>query len=85
MPQPGQEGVWPLTWHRHKKFDGITVPVEAELGLGHRAVGDEAAGRLVTAVVAIHVDDAPWAGSLPRCGGRFVGWRERRAAGPEPG
>lgn len=53
------------------------MPVEAELGLGHGAVGDEAAGRFVTAVVAVHMDDAPWAGPFPARGRCLVGWGER--------
>lgn len=35
MLRPGREGAQPLTWHRHKKFDSIAVPVETELSLGH--------------------------------------------------
>lgn len=66
-----------LTWHRDKELHGIAVPVEAELGLGHGTVGDEAAGRPVTAVIAIHVDDAPGTGALPRGGGCLIGCRER--------
>lgn len=50
------------------------MPVEAELSLGHGAVGDETTGSLVTAVIPIHMDDAPWAGPLPRRWGCLVGW-----------
>lgn len=65
------------TWHRDKELDGIAVPMEAELSLSHGAVGDEATGCLVTAVVPIHMDDAPWAGALPRCWRCLVGWENR--------
>lgn len=53
------------------------MPVEAELSLGHGAVGDETTGSLVTAVIPIHMDDAPWAGPLPRRWGCLVGWENR--------
>lgn len=59
------------------------MPVEAELSLGHGAVGDETTGGLVTAVIPIHMDDAPWAGPLPRRWGCLVGWENRdRRIGP---
>lgn len=59
------------------------MPVEAQLSLSHGAVGNETAGGLVTAVVPIHMDDAPWAGPLPRCWGCLVGWENRdRRIGP---
>lgn len=52
--------------------------MEAKLSLCHGAVGDETTGGLVTAVVPIHMDDAPWAGPLPRCWGCLVGWENRQ-------
>lgn len=47
-----------LTRHRDEELDGITVSVETQLGLCHRAVRDEAAATLLGAVVAVHVDHA---------------------------
>lgn len=66
-------GCWELTWHRDEELDGIPVAMEAELCLRHGAVGDEAAGCPVAAVVAIHMDDAAGAGPLSRRGGGLVG------------
>lgn len=53
-----------LTRHRDKELDSITVAMEAELCLGHGAVGDEAAGRFITVVITIHMDDPTGATAL---------------------
>lgn len=58
-----------LTWHRDKELDGVAMAMEAELSLGHGAVGDEATAVLVRAVVSVHVDDPPTGGR-----GHLVGW-----------
>lgn len=47
-----------VTRHGDEELDGVPVTVEAELGLCHGAVGDEAAGALLCAVVAVHLDDS---------------------------
>lgn len=55
-----------LTRHRDEELDSITVAVETELCLSHGAVGNEAAGRFVTVVITIHVDDPTRAAALSR-------------------
>lgn len=55
-----------LTRHRDKELDSITVAVETELCLSHGAVGNEAAGRFVAVVIAVHVDDSTRAAALSR-------------------
>lgn len=55
-----------LTRHRDEELDSITVAMEAELCLSHGAVGNEAAGRFVTVVITIHVDDPTRATALSR-------------------
>ena len=40
--------------HRHKELDSVPVAVEGELGLGHAAVGDEAARGDASLPVAVH-------------------------------
>lgn len=49
----------PLTWHRHKELDSISVAMETELSVGHGAVGHEGAGSgAVRTLVSIETDGA---------------------------
>lgn len=63
-----------LTRHRDEELDSITVAVETELCLSHGAVGNETAGRFVTVVITIHVDDPTRAAALSRGWGGLVSW-----------
>lgn len=67
-----------LTWHRDEELDCITVAMEAELCLSHGAVRNEAAGRFVTVVITIHMDDPTRATALSRSWWSLVGWRQSK-------
>ena len=60
-----------LTWHRDKELDSIPVSMEAELGLGHGAVRNDAAWRhRVRLVVTVHTNHATrpaWRGRSCHC------------------
>ncbi|KAI1233962.1 hypothetical protein IHE44_0004418 [Lamprotornis superbus] len=61
--------------HRDEELDSITVAMEAELCLSHGAVGNEAAGRFVTVVITIHMDDPTGATGLSRGTSSFTALR----------
>lgn len=65
-----------LTRHRDEELDSITVTMEAELCLSHGAVGNEATGQFVTAVITIYMDDPTGTTALSRGWWSLVGWRQ---------
>lgn len=60
------------TGYWDKELDSITVSMETELSLCHWAVGDEATGALLWAIVTVYVDH-----SAGRCRRHLIGWVEK--------